>query len=64
MAVDNAAYFEEARRLVSRALQLIVAADETLAAAELEQALSTIDGLVSDARISSTATRGRPSAIQ
>jgi hypothetical protein len=64
MADDNAAYLEDARQLVSRALSLIVAADETLAAAELEQALSTIERLANAARVSSAAAHGRPSAIQ
>jgi len=64
MADDNAAYLEDARQLVSRALSLIVAADETLAAAELEQALSTIERLANAARVSSAAAHGHPSAIQ
>lgn len=64
MADDNATYLEDARQLVSRALALIVAADETLAAAELEQALSTIERLAKDARVSSAASHGHPSAIQ
>lgn len=65
MATDNAALLGEARDLVERAIRLVVEADETLAAAELEQALHTIhDRAAAAARVSSGSARGRPSAIQ
>jgi hypothetical protein len=50
---------------VEQAIRLVVAADETLAAAELEQALHTIhDRAAAAARVSSGSAPGRPSAIQ
>lgn len=65
MVTDNATRLAEARDLVERAIRLVVAADETLAAAELEQALHTIhDRAASAARLSSDSVPGRPSAIQ
>ena len=65
MATDNAARLAEARDLVERAIRLIVAADETLAAAELEQALHTIHNRAAAAScLSSGSAPGRPSAIQ
>lgn len=65
MATDTAALLGEARDLVEQAIRLVVAADETLAAAELEQALHTIqDRAATAARVSSGSAPGRPSAIQ
>lgn len=65
MATDNAALLVEAHDLVERAMHLILAADETLAAAELEQALQTIrDRLAADGRLNSGSALGRSSAIQ
>ncbi len=62
MATDIAALLEEARALVEQAIRLVVAADETLAAAELEQALHTLHDATAAARVSSTTSPGRPSA--
>lgn len=65
MATDNAALLVEARDLVERAIGLVAAADETLAAAELEQALHTIhDRVAAATRLSSGSAPERPSAIQ
>lgn len=65
MATDTAALLSEARDLVEQAIRLVVAADETLAAAELEQALHTIhDRAAAAGRVSSGSAPGRPSAIQ
>lgn len=65
MATDIAALLGEARDLVEQAIRLVVAADETLCAAELEQALHTIhDRAAAAGRISSESAPGRPSAIQ
>ena len=65
MAIDTAALLVEARDLVERAIRLVVEADETLAAAELEQALHTIhDRAAAAGRASSGSAPGRPSAIR
>lgn len=55
---------DEARRLVARALALVVDAGDTLAAAELEQALDTITRRLDALGISSDSSPARPSAIQ
>ncbi|MGP7795476.1 hypothetical protein [Sphingomonas sp. CLY1604] len=64
MNFDNAARLLEAHRLVALALDLVVSADETLAAAELEQALDTLARRVGDAPLSSGGTSWRSSATQ
>ncbi|GAA0670505.1 uncharacterized protein YbaP (TraB family) [Sphingomonas insulae] len=65
MATNIAALLSEARDLVEQAIRLVVEADETLAAAELEQALHTIhDRAAAAGRLSSGSTRGCPSALQ
>jgi hypothetical protein len=64
MAIDNAARLDEARHLISQALALVVAADETLAAAELEQALDTVTRRADVLRFSSGSPPRRPSATQ
>ncbi|NYD89582.1 hypothetical protein [Sphingomonas melonis] len=64
MADDNATRLDEARMLIARALELIVEADETLAAAELEQALDTVTRRADELRFSSGPTPRRPSATQ
>ncbi|MEA1084016.1 MAG: hypothetical protein EOP65_05945 [Sphingomonas sp.] len=64
MAIDNADRLDEARQLISQALELAVAADETLAAAELEQALDTVTRRADALRFSSGSPPRRPSATQ
>jgi hypothetical protein len=64
MADDNATRLDEARMLIARALELIVEADETLAAAELEQALDTVTRRADELRFSSGPPPRRPSATQ
>ncbi len=64
MDMNNAARLQEAHRLIAMALELVVEADETLAAAELEQALDTLSRRVGDAAISSGELRWRSSATQ
>ena len=64
MATDNATRLDEARRLISSALELIVEAEETLAAAELEQALDTVTRRADVLRFSSGSPPRRPSATQ
>jgi hypothetical protein len=64
MADDNATRLDEARRLISLALDLTVEADETLAAAELEQALDTVTRRADVLRFSSGSPPRRPSATQ
>lgn len=64
MQTSNAGRLCEARRLVARALQLVVEADHTLAAAELEQVLDSIDRQLNDPDANSHASLGPSSAIQ
>lgn len=64
MAIDNADRLDEARQLISQALELAVAADETLAAAELEQALDTVTRRADALRFGSGSPPRRPSATQ
>jgi hypothetical protein len=55
---------DEARRLVARALALVVDAGDTLAAAELEQALDTVTRRLKALGVSSGSSPAPPSAIQ
>jgi hypothetical protein len=55
MTLTNADRMAEARQLVERALTLAVEADETLAAAELEQALDTLSRYAPRVDVSSDA---------
>ncbi|AIT06635.1 MULTISPECIES: hypothetical protein [Sphingomonas] len=64
MDIDNAVRLDEARHLISQALELAVAADETLAAAELEQALDTVTRRADALRFNSESPPRRPSATQ
>ncbi len=64
MAENNADRLDEARQLIAAALDLVVAADETLAAAELEQALDTVIRRGDELRFSSSSSHRRPSATQ
>ena len=64
MVDSNANRLDEARQLIAAALDLVVAADETLAAAELEQALDTVTRRGDELRFSSGSPHRRPSATQ
>ncbi|MFN3435042.1 MAG: hypothetical protein ACK4ZY_11670 [Sphingomonas sp.] len=62
--MSNAVRLLEAHRLIAMALDLVVEADETLAAAELEQALDTLARRVGDAALNSGGSPWRSSATQ
>lgn len=64
MTPTNADRMAEARQLVARALALAVEADETLAAAELEQALDILSRYEAAGEVSSGVPGSRPLAIQ
>jgi hypothetical protein len=64
MTLTNADRMAEARRLVERALALAVKADETLAAAELEQALDTLSRYGPPVDVSSEALGRHPVATR
>lgn len=64
MTLTNADRMAEARQLVARALALAVDADETLAAAELEQALDTLTRRGPAMDVSADASGSHPVALQ
>jgi hypothetical protein len=64
MTLTNADRMAEARQLVERALALAVEADETLAAAELEQALDTLSRYGPSVDVSSGVSSNHAFAIR